>query len=143
MPYSWNKPPKTMRTQTIRNARAAAKTAGPASRPPSRSPSPGVLRQEDVAKGARFKAKMGGGVLRKEDELKYQDVAARPSASALKNQQAKETLLRAIAEPGVLTESDIRKLRQVMSRLQGSGVLRREDEAKYNEQIHRRRKTKY
>ena len=139
MPYSWNKPPKTMRTQTIRNARAAAKTAGPASRPPS----PGVLRQEDVAKGARFKAKMGGGVLRKEDELKHQEVAARPSASALRSQQEKESLLRAIAEPGVLTESDIRKLRQVMSRLQESGVLRREDEAKYNEQIHRRRKTKY
>jgi hypothetical protein len=138
MPYSWNKPPKTMRTQTIRNARAAAKTAGPASRPPG----PGVLRQEDVAKGAKFKAQQGG-VLRQADVAKYQDVAARPSASALRSQQEKESLLRTIAEPGVLTESDIRKLRQVMSRLQESGVLRREDEAKYNEQIHRRRKTKY
>ena len=113
MPYSWNKPPKTMRTQTIRNARAAAKTAGPASRPPS----PGVLRQADVAKS------------------KIVASSARPSASALRNQQEKESLLRAIAEPGVLTESDIRKLRQVMSRLQESGVLKKEDEVRYGQQL--------
>ena len=78
---------------------------------------------------------MGGGVLRKEDELKYQDVAARPSASALKNQQAKESLLRAIAEPGVLRAEDIRKLHTVMSRLQEAGVLRKEDEVKYRQQL--------
>ena len=119
-----------MRTQTIRNARAAAKTAGPASRPPG----PGVLRQEDVAKGAKFKAQQGG-VLRQADVAKYQDVAARPSASALKNQQAKESLLRAIAEPGVLRAEDIRKLHTVMSRLQEAGVLRKEDEVKYRQQL--------
>ena len=117
MPYSWNKPPKTMRTQTIRNARAAAKTARP------KGP-----------KGAIDKFKEGG-VLRKEDEIKYEKIDPTPSASALRNQEAKESLLRAIAEPGVLRAEDIRKLHTVMSRLQEAGVLRKEDEVKYRQQL--------
>jgi hypothetical protein len=49
MPYSWNKPPKTMRTQTIRNAQQAAKTK-PATSSSELGPQRAGLSPEDIQK---------------------------------------------------------------------------------------------